>query len=251
MTKLNQWLAIETGRKARLNQVITNFYHQLQKTALYTGLERTYLPREVSDDQSAPVEVLPSESQRVQINVETALRSTVEVMAELFDVVLTKDVANTVAKGSVVVDGETLLADVPVTHLLFLEKQLTDLLTILSKVPTLDRAYVWDFDPTADAWRWHEPVKTIRTQRRPQVLVRYPATDKHPAQTEVFQEDVAVGTWIKTELSGAMSAFRVRELIDRTRKLLEAVKFAREDANSMNITEQHAGERLLNYVFSS
>lgn len=248
MTKLNQWLAVEQGRKTSLNAAIDTYYKQIQRTALYSGFERVYTP--IDDPENPSVETLATESQRVQLSVETGLREAVKVMAKLWDVVYTKDVANTAATGSVVVDGVTLVEEVPVTHLLFLEKQLTDLLTVLGKVPTLDPAYVWAYDAQADCWRWNEPVTTIRTQRRPQVLVKYAATDKHPAQVEVYQEDVPVGRWRKVEMSGAMSAGSVRELTSRARKLLEAVKFAREEANAMDITEMHIGETLLGYIFA-
>jgi len=46
-----------------------------------------------------------------------------------------------------------LLADVPVTYLLFLEKQLTDLRTFVDKLPVLDPSVVWLQDPSSGDWR--------------------------------------------------------------------------------------------------
>jgi len=39
---------------------------------------------------------------------------------------------------------------VPATYLLFLEKQLTDLHTLVSKLPVLDASETWVFDQAAD-----------------------------------------------------------------------------------------------------
>ena len=51
-------------------------------------------------------------------------------------VLATQDFANCQAKANVVVDGQTILKEVPVTHLLFLEKQLVDLRTFIDGLPT-------------------------------------------------------------------------------------------------------------------
>ena len=87
-------------------------------------------------------------------------------------------------------DGSTLLRDVPVSYLLFLEKQLVDLHTFVKKLPVLDAAESWTIDPSADCWRT-EAVRTMRTKKVPRNHVKAEATEKHPAQVEVYYEDVA------------------------------------------------------------
>jgi hypothetical protein len=75
------------------------------------------------------------------------------------------------------------------------------------------------------------------------------ATDKHPAQVQVFTEDVLVGYWTKTEFSGALSAERVNEISTRLDELRTAVKFAREEANTIDVTDVHYGAAILDYLF--
>jgi hypothetical protein len=152
------------------------------------------------------------------------------------------------AKADVTVDGQTLLRDVPVMYLLFLEKQLTDLHTFVKKLPVLDNAETWTFDESADTWRT-EPVRTIRTKKVPRNHVKAEATDKHPAQVEVYYEDIAVGYWTTVKFSGALPARRVNELLERVEKLQRAVKFAREEANGAEVTDRHVGDVVFRYLF--
>ncbi len=148
--------------------------------------------------------------------------------SKLFDVTATKDWTNCKARADVVVDGQTLLAQVPATYLLFLEKQLVDVHTFVRKLPVLGASEAWSFDPSADCW----------------------ATEQHPAQVEVYYEDVIVGYWRTVKFSGALPAQRVNELLARVEKLQEAVKYAREEANNIEADEQRVGERVFGYLFA-
>jgi hypothetical protein len=170
------------------------------------------------------------------------------VLTRLFDVTATKDWANCVARADVVVDGRPLLSDVPVSYLLFLEKQLVDLHTFVKKLPLLDAAESWNFEESADYWRT-EQVRTIRTKKVPRNHVKAEATEKHPAQVEVYYEDVPVGYWTTVKFSGALPARRVNELVDRVEKLQQAVKFAREEANALEVTDQRVGDAVFGYLF--
>ncbi|MCK2217681.1 hypothetical protein MF672_028380 [Actinomadura sp. ATCC 31491] len=134
LAKLNQILAVEKGVKASSQRAVTDAYHTIQKPPLLSGLSRTYQP---IDDEG---EQLPPESTRVQVKAEEVLAEVGKALTKLFDVTATKDWTNTVAKADVVVDGQPLIEGAPVTYLLFLEKQLVDLHTLISKLPTLDPA---------------------------------------------------------------------------------------------------------------
>jgi hypothetical protein len=71
---------------------------------------------------------------------------------------------------------------------------------------------------------------------------------KTPAQVEVYYEDVTVGFWRTIKFSGAMPAKRVNELLERVEKLQAAVKFAREEANGIEASEQKIGEKFFEYL---
>ena len=242
MTRLNQIIAVEKGVKAAAVRDFTDAHHRLQKQALLTGISRTYQPR---DEEGEP---LPAESTRVQIQTEDVLTDVKAALTRLFDVVATKDRANCGARADVTVDGTVLLPNVPVTYLLFLEKQLTDLHTFLRGLPVLDAAESWSWDDTANAYRT-EPTRTVRTKKVPRNHVRAEATDKHPAQVEVYTEDLPVGNWTTVKFSGALPARQVTVLTERVVKLAEAVKYAREEANTTEVTDWHVGDVVFGWLF--
>jgi len=241
-TQLNQIIALEKGVKSRAYAEFTAAHQQLQKAPLLSGLSRTYKPK---DDEG---EQLPAESTRVQARTAEALRDVQTALTRLFDVTLTKDVANGVAKADIVLDGATIATDVPVTYLLFLEKQLTDLHTFVSKLPVLDPAETWVYDEATDAYAT-QPSQTTRSKKVPRNHVKAEATDKHPAQVEMYFEDVLVGYWTTVKFSGALPQARVNELKTRVVRLAEAVKVAREAANSTPVTDQKIGDKIFGYLF--
>jgi hypothetical protein len=241
MTKLNQIIAIEKGVRARTTRRVTDLYHQFQKPALFSGLARTYRPR---DDEG---ETLPDERTSVQLRAVDVLTEIAQAETELLDVVLTKDVYNTDASADIKVDGVTIATYVPVTYLLFLEKQLQNIAAILQKVPTLDPAETWHYDDATDLWRT-EPTGTTRTKKIPRNHVKAEATDRHPAQVEIFTEDVVVGYWNRVLFSGALPASRVREYTERLDKLIAAVKYAREEANGITVEDRKIGDSLFRYL---
>jgi hypothetical protein len=244
VTHLSQVVAIEKSTKNTVYSELTKAYHNLQKPDLITGLQRTYQPHEDAGER------FPDESKVVQLRVEDVLRDVSRRLAKLFDVTGTRDYTNMVANADVVVNGVVLVANAPVTYLLFLEKQLKDLRALVLKLPTLDPTKVWAYDPDQ---RIHvaSPVVTSRSKKVIKTLVKYEATDRHPAQTEVYQEDVAVGNWTAIHQSGAMSVARRDDLLARLETLTEAVKFARESANRTDVVDVRGmGDRVLNYVLN-
>ena len=243
MAKLNQIIAVEKGVKSRSFSSLSDAHQLLQKQALLSGISRTYQPKDEEGEQ------FPPESTKVQVRVQDVIRETTDVLTKLFDVTATKDWANTEARADVVVDGRTIVADVPVTYLLFIEKQLVDLHTFVKKLPVLDASDSWTYDPSSDAYAT-DPVQTTKTKKVPRNHVKADATEKHPAQVEVYYEDVVVGHWRTVKFSGALPAQRVNQLLDRVEQLQRAVKFAREEANAAEVEDREVGRAILNFVFA-
>lgn len=242
MAKLNQIIAVTKGAKAQANREFTDAHRNVQKAPLLSGISRSYQPKDEEGEQ------LPPESTRVQVSAADVLTDVSTSLTRLFDLVLTQDMANTQARADVVVDGQPILTDVPVTYLLFLEKQLVDLHTFVDKLPVLDPAETWTFNDAAGAYA-SDPVKTVRSKKVMRNHVKAEATEKHPAQVEVYTEDVPVGYWTTVKLSGALPATRVKELRERVTKLQQAAKFAREQANMAEVEDVRAGERVFGYLF--
>lgn len=242
MPRLNQIVAVEKGVKTQVETELTKQYHRFQKPALFFGITKTY---EKKDEDG---EDFPSERTHVQARVEDELQDMSKSLTKLFDVTATKDWGNCSAKANVVVDDVVLLEDVPITYLLFLEKQLVNLRTDIKKLPVYDTAELWKMNDELGLYET-EPTYTSRGKKLPRNHVKAKATDKHPEQVEVYYEDVQVGKWRTVKYSGALSPKRVRELLERVEKLQEAVKFAREEANSVHVSDVKVGDKVFDYLF--
>ena len=243
MPKLNQIIAVVSGKKAAAQKTITEIHHKLQKSVLLEGIARQYKPRDEVGEQ------MPREDKRVQMRARDGLGEASKALTEIFDVVATQDKANCSARADVAVEGKVVLSAVPVTTLLFLEKQLVDIGTFVEKLPTLDPAESWQYDQAADCWAT-PAYQTTRTKKIPRNHVKAEATKEHPAQVEVYSEDVVVGDWTTTKFSGAVPAKERNDLLVRVRRLQEAVKLAREEANSQECTVTRIGEQVFGYLFS-
>jgi hypothetical protein len=240
--KLNQILAIEKGTKASSNRSLTDLHKKSQVASLYEGRERTYTPTNEDGER------FPPESQKIQVRSKNVVKEVQAALAELFDITFTKDKANLKATADVVVDGKTIASEVPVTYLLFLEKQLVDLHTFVSKLPVLDPAQSWTWDPGQSAYRT-QPVESAKTKKLVKPVVLYEATKEHPAQVKEVSEDVVVGYWKTILYSSALSQDRKDELLDRLAKLQNAVKFAREEANATEANREAISGALFGYLF--
>lgn len=241
--KLNQILAVEKQIKTNTHEQVTALYHLLQKDPLLSGIARTYRPIEEDGEK------LPPENTQVQVRVEETLKEVGRQFTALFDITLGRDAANTLAKADVVVDGVTLLKDVPATYLLWLEKQLTDLHTYIVKLPVLPQTDTWTYDSATSAFKT-AVVETSRTKKLPRAFVKYDATKEHPAQVETLQEDKLVGYWSTTKFSGAVSRDRAQKLRARIESLMAAVKTAREQANLVEVPKVVAGQAVFDFLFA-
>jgi len=241
MAKLCQIIAIISSRKSTVQKEVTELHHKAAKEALLTGISRTYTPKDESGEKQPP------ENKSVQLKAMDAVQSASRAWTSLFDVVATQDFANCQAKADVKVGDLPLVKDCPVTHLLFLEKQLQDIHTFIEKLPTLDPAQNWVYDENKGCFRT-EPVEQLRTQKVQEPLVLYHATKEHPAQTQVVSKDVVAGTWTTTHFSGAIPADRKLEMLERVVKVQEAVKFAREQANQIDVQDKSIGKEIFDFI---
>lgn len=241
--RLNHCIAIEKGIKNASNVEITAAYHELQKAALFTGIARTYEPRDEEGEK------FPPEHQKVQKLASDLLGFTASSMTKYWDITLTKDRANCDARADVALDGKVILKDAPVTFLIFLEKQLIDLATMIKKLPTLDPGESWKHDASTNTYAT-EPTRTTKTKKIPRAFTKAEATKEHPAQVDTYMEDVLVGEWKTIKYSGAIPQKRITEILERITRLQAAVKFAREDANAIEIHMLNVGKAVFDHLFA-
>lgn len=243
MTKLHQLIAVANTRKSDATSEMTKIYQMLQKPDLLAGLTKTYRPANEEGEK------LPDERINVRFTVEEGLTNVRQTLEMLLNTIGSQELSNTEAKADVMVDGKVLLKDAPVAYLLFLEKQLLNLQNIIGKIPTLDPAHTWELDPSSGYYR-SEKQETHRTKKVPKVVVLHAPTKEHPAQTQLLQEDILAGYWEKYDFSGAVPAMVKNEMLERVKQVQEAVKFAREQANSVEVKD-YKSTKLLEYIFGS
>lgn len=246
MTKLNQIIAIENGEKARSNKATVPLFHALKAEGMFAGLTRTYEP---VDEEG---EKLPDEAARVKATVGEIVDLFVKNTTRLLDVGATKDMTNTTAFASVVVDDTVIIENAPVTFLLPFEKFLSqEVRGMVESLPVLDAAQDWTASTSEREGIYETPVvRRHRTKKVNKVLELSPATDKHPAQVQLVAEDVLAGYWNEKKFSGAIPASRKAELIERVENLIAAVKVAREQANDVEVTDLKVGPAVYGYLFA-
>jgi hypothetical protein len=247
MPRLCQVVALEAGTRNRSYAELTALYKKIQKAELINGLTRTYQPRDAEDGEE-----MPPEATRVQVRAAEVIRDVTTALTRLWDITATRDWANCTATADITIlgDSEPLLRDVPVTYLLFLAKQLSDLRAVIVKFPVHDPADRWVWDDSAGCYRTDPPVQTRRTKKIPRNHVKAAPTDKHPAQVDVYYEDVPVGTWTATKFTGGLPESTRAALLARVDELAEAVARAREEANTRHVDDVQVGNTLLGWAFA-
>ncbi|MEZ4317682.1 MAG: hypothetical protein R3F61_09260 [Myxococcota bacterium] len=240
--KLHEVVAIRKGVKSRTYSELTELYKKAQKADMYSGMTRDYQP--LDDDG----ETFPPESRLVQLIANDVLKQVRKLRTKYLDVEATQEYGNLEAKADVEVDGEVILKDMPATLLIFLEKELTDLYTFVSNLPTLDESKAWAKDPNSHLYRT-DTARTHKTKKVQRPIVLYDATEEHPAQTQLITEDVTVGHWSTVYTSGALPVPRKEELLERIDTLRDATKRARSRANDTEVGERSIGDAVFGFLF--
>lgn len=240
--KLYEVIAIEKGVKQRNYQEIEKLHKLIQKPDFFNGHSRTF--KALNDEG----ERYPDESKKVQSLVQEVLRQAADYSKQILDTEATKDRTNCVAMADIVLeDGTVLASGVPATTLLYLEKSLTDWRTLVQQLPVLDPAEDWEFDSNSELYKTGVTV-THKTSKIEEPLVLIQPTKEHPGQAKTITKDVITGHWHTTKMSGAVPADTKSALWRRANQLIDAVKAARERANSTEVVELKIGEPLFNFL---
>lgn len=241
MGKLNQILAVEKGLKQRVNRDLTELHKLSQKPDQYEGHVRTYEP--INEDG----ETLPEEKRKVQLHSSSVLERMAYLLTELFDLTATKDMTNTVTSATVQVGDRVIAKNVPVSYLLFMEKQLDDIYTEIRKMPVLDPSVEWKWSAERNLFA-SPPQEKNRTEKVPEPVVLHPPTDKHPAQTKLEYRDRTIGYYKTIRFSAALPQQEKERLLQRVTTLKDAVKKSREEANMVEAKPVHVGQNVFDYI---
>ena len=148
---LHEILAVEQEVKANAERVRAALIDTFRsKQTHFTGIRRTFRPFSVDEASGeAGGERLEAETRLAKTVVEE-LSAAMREVGKAIDLGLRLDEANTRARADIVIDGEVLVADVPATFLLQLERRLRELRSVFKEAPTYDPVRLWSVDETAD-----------------------------------------------------------------------------------------------------
>lgn len=241
--KLYELLAVEQDRKNKANESLGEAKKIFTKNDPYfDGMIKKYVAIEEDSEQ------IPDETKEMVKTVKQQLEEMQENVVAALDATLSKEETNAsnTAKAELIV-GETNFGTFSATSLLALESHLSKILDLYQSIPVLDSTKKWSFDNQKSVYKTDEEVK-FRSIKRPQVIVKYEATDKHPAQTELLYLDFQVGKYETTYFSGKLTISQKNDMIKRLEKLMEAVKVARAKANSVEVQNIKLGDKIFNFL---
>ncbi len=241
--KLHELLAVEQDRKSKANQVIGETKKIFTKYDPYfDGMIKKYVPLEEDAEQ------IPDETKEMVTTVKKALEESLAEVAKALDATLSKEETNAsnTAKAELIV-GEQNFGTYAATSLLALEAQLNKVLELYRAIPTLDATKKWVFDDQNGVYKTEEEVK-FRSVKRPKVIVKYEATEKHPAQTELLNLDLQVGKYETIYYSGKVTSTQKNTMVERIEQLIEAVKIARAKANNVEVNNVKLSQELFTFI---
>ena len=246
--KLFELLVVEGQLKAQAQATRADLRATFEKKRhLFEEKRKTFV---ASEEGAAPV---VEEQSDIQTTVPGELRWLAGLWSNALDTSYQVAAGNTRARADVVLDnGIVLLADVPATALLELEKRAGEIQELLLAVPTLDPAK--GFRPDPDKGRFVFRARDIvkkRTKKVEDYVVVVPATVEHPAQVAKINKDIETGTIAEQEWSALITPARKGRLIERAEELRRAIKAALHRANAVEMaTLPTCGKAIFDYVLA-
>jgi hypothetical protein len=245
MARLHQLLAVESDLEGKYKRVCDETKKVFAKPGMFTGSHRKL----VSFDDSDKTEH-PEEFQALTTTVEERLKYTSVSISTYFDALYQKEATNQLAKADLIVDGVIIAQDVPATFLLGLESRLRHVRSIYETIPTLAAGTEWkkSEDKGTGVWDMIHPEEKLRTKMTFKSQILAEATVNHPAQIEKWEEQVAVGKFVKHVWCSMFTSNKKSEVLGRIDSLLLATKKARQQANSATAVNGHVGDAIMAYI---
>ena len=248
MAKLHEILAVEQNLKTQAEHARNSIIKETFEKKLHHFSEKrvTFFPLEGGEPQVEEVRDL-------QTTVKLELKWLQGFLEKGIDAGYQVAVANVSAKGDIVLEDGTILAEgVPATALLELEKRVNEIQAVVHAIPTLDpvKGFIPDISKGDGIYVAREG-NTKRTKRFKKAFTLAPATDKHPAQVQMIEEDDVIGRIQTQEWSGLITPSQKSDLLTKCEDLKRAVKKARSRANDIDVEVEKAkiGQKLLRFIF--
>lgn len=249
MGKIHELLAVENDTKDLFNKIIEETAKTFKdRRNHFIEVKKTYHANNEDDKDLPDGEFIPMVD-----TVVNKLSYAESYFIKLIDIILQKEISNQNAKTDIIIEkdnGEkiTIVKDVPVIFLVQMESVLVRIRELYKSIPTLDPLKKWSKDDTQDNVWIANDIEKVRTKKIPEVIVKYDATDKHPAQTELVNIDQVVGKWTHSQKSGMISPSQKSALLGRIDRLLSGVKIARARANGLEAANNTIGKTFFNFI---
>ena len=248
MAKLHELIPVNNALEGQVDKCSTDLadtfakkhHHFTEKLVTVTSMEEAGAPS-TTEEQLA-----------LQSTVQKELTWIRPFWVKAIDSAHQINIGNTQAKANIVLEDGTTLGDhIPATTLLELDKTLTKFKNLLAAIPTLDPSKGFKPDGSREPGvSVARDITRVRTAKRQKALVLYPATEQHPAQTQLITEDVPVARVTTQEWSGMITPAEKAEKLERCENLMRAVKAARSRANEVevDVNANRIAGKLLDYV---
>jgi len=197
-------------------------------------------------------ELIPPETKEVVTTVKEKLDYVKESVIRSLDATISKEETNASgeAKAELVVKGVSFGTFAATTYIA-LERFLTRIREQYKAIPTLDPARAWETEKQSGRNLYQaSPEVKYRTVKKTKVITLAPPTDKHPAQTQLVQDEVQVGKYDTTYTSGRLSPGEKFTLLSNIDELILAVKQAKEMANQAEAKQIKLGEAIFSFIHS-
>lgn len=245
MTKLHEILAVEGSKEKVAGKLVLESLRTMGKENLFSGQVRRLVMLDTNDAY-----LNTEERQSLTSTVDENLEYLVDPIAGYWDVVLQKDAANQEAKADIVIGDNILATGLPATFLLGLETKLANLRKLYETLPTLAPGIHWDVDEQErdGVFKTRHDVVSFKTEKDMEFKEASPATDHHPAQVAQLERTRNVGTFTVTKWSGMLTPLNKAQRLARLDQLLNAVKQARQRANSVKVEPTNVSKAFLDFI---
>jgi len=241
MSKLYEILAVEGDLKKKTAEILKSITALFGQPGKFTG--QTVSAHVILEGEP---ELFP-ENTDMAYKVNDQLAVIHENFGGYVDVTVIKEMTNTQAFGDVIIGDVKFLETLSATSLLNLEARIAELEEVYKAIPVLDATERWKFDDGQGCFV-SDVRKGYRMKKTPKVLELAKATVEHPAQVQVFQEDVPCYSVEKILFSGMLTPADKQARLDRIGKLGIAIKKARQRANDVEIKSVKVADKIFDYI---
>ena len=250
MSRLHELLAAEKTPTAAWHHMLGETMKKFKNAAHYFEGHSKSLKMIEETPANSAIEAQAREEKPVATTVLDTLEYALDVFGKAEDLQFQKNSTNRHAVGTVSIEGEITLTDMPVDELLGLEARLAKIRELIDAVPTLDASRHWVHDDNAGAnvWSTRYPEETTKTEKQLVPIVMHEATVEHPAQVQAVTRDAVVGKFTMVKRSGAATALQKAEAIKRIDRLVVEVKKARMRANETEVDDCSISQALVDYI---